>query len=243
MVEQERDLALRAAEPRLRQRLEALADGGSGHGLGVERVGLAELARPPAGAGHQLGRHAHHPLAGSHQEALQPTGDMAAVLERPDPLLVELARPAKQPLVAGVAGPDRQLVDRLGSVRIERGGGVGSLVWVRPDHDHVSRPFVWMTTCEADRRWTCLSRGGSQAPIRSRRRSSGGGGRHNACRSDRKVDSEAKGQPTADPGPTGRVGHPRPVGPTMTLTDEARPPGGDAPQPRPPVEDAPGRSS
>jgi hypothetical protein len=40
-------------------------------------------------------------------------------------------------------------------------------VWVRSDHDHSSRPFVWNVTGEANLRRTCPSPGGSQAPIRS----------------------------------------------------------------------------
>jgi hypothetical protein len=183
VVEQQRDLALGSREPGLGQALQPFADRGPRDRSGVDRVGLAELARALAGPGHQLRWHPHHPLTGAQQEALQPARNVAAVFERPDPFLVELPGPAQQPLMAGVARLHGQLIDRLGSVGIERRRGVALLVWVRSDHDHVSRPFVRMTTCEADCRWTCLSRGGSQAPIRSRRRSSGGGGRHNACRS------------------------------------------------------------
>lgn len=43
--------------------------------------------------------------------------------------------------------------------------------------------------------------GRSHAPIKSRRGSSGGGGRHNACWSDLTIDSQAKSQPAANPRP------------------------------------------
>src|SRR5208282_4554943 len=50
-----------------------------------------------------------------------------------------------------------------------------------------------------------------QAPIRSRRRSSGGGGRHNIRRSDHLVDRKSMSQPVASPGTnrSGRTSPPR----------------------------------
>ncbi len=43
-------------------------------------------------------------------------------------------------------------------------------------HDHVHRPFVWLTPNEADLRRTTLTQGESHASIKSRRRASGGDG-------------------------------------------------------------------
>src|SRR5207247_2401268 len=73
--------------------------------------------------------------------ALEPARDVAAVLERPDPLAVERARPAQDELVRG-----RRRREGLAAAQLARRGvdgreGVGQLVWVRPDHDHVHRPF------------------------------------------------------------------------------------------------------
>jgi hypothetical protein len=62
------------------------------------------------------------------------------------------------------------------------------------------RPFVGDSD-EADLRSTHLSRGGCHAPIKSGRRSSGGGERHNQCRSDQPVDTEPRSRLAADPGP------------------------------------------
>src|SRR5450755_1930114 len=61
------------------------------------------------------------------------------------------------------------------------------------------RPFVWLTTDEADLRRTNVTRGGCHAPIRSRRRSSGGGGRQELSQSDQPVDRDFESQPAASP--------------------------------------------
>ena len=72
------------------------------------------------------------------------------------------------------------------------------LVRVRPDHDHSDRPWLDMAD-EADLRRTALTWGGCHAPIKSRRRSSGGGGRHNLCESDQPVDKQSQSQPAVGP--------------------------------------------
>jgi hypothetical protein len=140
VVEQERELALRAAEPGRGQRLDALADGRAGHGRRVERVRLGELARALARPGHRLGGHAHAALARAQREALEPARDLAAVLDRPDPGVGETPGPAEQARVARLAGARGQLVERLSGLRPARHRGVAPLVWVRPDHDHVPVP-------------------------------------------------------------------------------------------------------
>src|SRR5208282_6616201 len=55
-----------------------------------------------------------------------------------------------------------------------------------------------------------------QAPIRSRRRSSGGGGRHNIRRSDHLVDRKSMSQPVASPR-TNRSGRTSPPRETLSV--------------------------
>src|SRR5829696_9178049 len=70
---------------------------------------------------------------------------MAAVLDRPDALGVQRAPPVQQPAVPGRGGAHGLAASQLTRERVYRGGGVGRLVWVRGDHDHVLRPFVGMS--------------------------------------------------------------------------------------------------
>ena len=101
VVEQERDLALGTRrEPGCGKRVDVPTDRGTRYRVGVQWIGLAELRAPTcARAGHQLGRHAHHPLAGAHQEALEATGYVATVLDRPHALDVQCSSPGQQPFV------------------------------------------------------------------------------------------------------------------------------------------------
>jgi hypothetical protein len=57
-----------------------------GHRQRVDRVRLAIGPCGGAGVGHQLGRDPHDLLAGAEQIALQPPGQVPAVLHRPAPL-------------------------------------------------------------------------------------------------------------------------------------------------------------
>ena len=134
----------------------------------VDRVGLAALASALARAGHQLGRHAHDALAAREQEPLQRAGDVPAVLDRPHPL----CRRAPRAHISSSsndrrAAADRPCGDRAARRRVDGRQRVRSLVRVRPDHDHLNRPFCWdrQKRIPAD---TSQS-GRCHAPIRSRR--------------------------------------------------------------------------
>jgi hypothetical protein len=125
------------------QRLRALSQRGAGDGEGIDRIGLATGALPPARLAHQLRRHPDDPLAAGEEEALEGARDMAAVLDRPDALWVEVPPPVKQLGKARLAGARRQLTGQLAGSRKYRRAGVALLVGVRSDHDHLPRPFVW----------------------------------------------------------------------------------------------------
>src|SRR5215207_7669758 len=68
----------RSAQPRLPQ-------SGARHGERVDRVRLAAQSACTTLRCHQLRRHAHELFAGAEQFALERTGQLAAVLERPQP--------------------------------------------------------------------------------------------------------------------------------------------------------------
>ena len=79
---------------------------------------------------------AHDPLAGGQQRLLEAMRDGPAVLDRPDPLRIEVLRPPQRGLMTGVLGLDLSLAaDPAGSF-VHGSHRVAALVRVRPDHDH-----------------------------------------------------------------------------------------------------------
>jgi hypothetical protein len=64
-----------------------------------------------------------------------------AVLDRPHPFAIERSRPHEQPAEAAVARRRGQLAACARRERVDGGARVRPLVRVRPDHDHVDRPF------------------------------------------------------------------------------------------------------
>jgi hypothetical protein len=119
-----------------------LAQGGAGDRQGVDRVGLALDPDRLAGAGHQPGRHPHHPLPGGQQVAFQPAGDVPAVLHGP-PALVgpAVACPAEQLGVAEGARRDGGLAELTAGL-IDGHDGVGVLVRINPEQHHGGVSFV-----------------------------------------------------------------------------------------------------
>lgn len=73
---------------------------------------------------------ADHPLAGGDEEALQGAGDMAAVLDRPDPLRIQGAGPAQELLVAGLARAGTVESPRSSAVRASTAPAVWVDLWV-----------------------------------------------------------------------------------------------------------------
>ena len=80
------------------------------------------------------------------QEALQRPGDVAAVLDRPHPLAVRGRAPTPAGHQTSAAWPCTVAVGEHAAGRgVDRGQRVRVLVGVRPDHDHLHRPFDWDT--------------------------------------------------------------------------------------------------
>ncbi len=161
-------------QPRRRQRHHALTNGSASHRQRVDRVRLAARARPVAHTGHQLRRHADHPLAAGDQKPLQPPGHMPAVLDRPHPLAAHTTRPAQQHVEpVRIRGPWRHRPPRS-PPRPPRRSSIACA-----DHTRARSCPRPLSNRQGNRRRTRLNRGGCHAPIRSRRRSSDGDERHN----------------------------------------------------------------
>jgi hypothetical protein len=129
----------------------------AGDGECVDRVRLAEAAGAPARFAHELWRHAHDSLPTADQKAFERPRDVAAVLEREHTLIVERARPLDQLRVAFGASRNCQLAFELTELRGHDDGGVGLLVRVDTDYDHLI-PFR-ICRWKADRQRTCLTGG------------------------------------------------------------------------------------
>ncbi len=211
MIEQQADLHRLPVQVRDRELLDPVLDDGPGDRERVDLVGLARLALTLAGRAHPLRRDTHDPLAGRQQRLLQASGHVPTVLDRPHAIVIEASGPANRGQMPGIVSLDLTTAAHPAGSLVDRRQRVRSLVGVRSDHDHVDRPFVWLTPNEADLRRTTLTRGESHASIKSRRRSSDGGGRQDLCRSDQSGrhsrQESARRQPE---GPTGRVGRHRP---------------------------------
>src|SRR5829696_7608964 len=69
---------------------------GAGNGECVDAIRLAPIAAAAPLAGHQPRRDTDDPLAMDEQEAFEGAGDVAAVLQRPHPLVLALARPSER---------------------------------------------------------------------------------------------------------------------------------------------------
>ena len=112
------------------------------------------------------------PLATS---PLETTGNVPAVINGPDALIVQLAREPQRIERSASAGEDSRLATHSSSCRIKRHECVRPLVCVHPDHDHLHRPFVGYdrrsgSPADTPRLGRC------HAPIKSRRRSSAAAG-------------------------------------------------------------------
>jgi hypothetical protein len=84
VIDQQPDVQLDAGQLRDRQPIHALAERGAGHGERVDAIGLAALMRALARPRGQVRRDPQHPLAALDEEPFERSGDVPAVLKRPD---------------------------------------------------------------------------------------------------------------------------------------------------------------
>jgi len=103
-------------------------------GEGVDGVGFPGAAAGPPLRRHQLRRHPHQPLARVHERPLELTGQLPAVLQRPQPLVAERRRPLQQHLTVS----DGQLSDRAPNL-VNRNSRQRLLVYVHTNNDHADR--------------------------------------------------------------------------------------------------------
>ena len=131
------------------------------------------------------------------------------------------ARPAQQILERPPLAPHRPLGEHATGRRVDRRDRVRALVRVRPDHDHLHRPFVGIT----DERIAgghisvgAMPRSYQVTPaILGRRRAT----QHRSVRPTgrQKVNESARRRAR---GPTGRVGRHRPTSDTLALRKSSR---------------------
>ena len=140
MVDQQPQVELRAGQRRRRQCVYSRGQRGPGDGDRVDLVALATLAARAPRAGHQPCRDPNHALTARDQEPLQRAGDMAAILQCPDPFTGQAARPDQQRREAANSYTDRLIAEQFAGRAIDGGDRVRALVGVRPEHDHGPRP-------------------------------------------------------------------------------------------------------
>ena len=96
VIDQQPDVELDAGQLGDRQPVQAFAQRRPGDGDRVDAVGLAAIAAGAALAGHQPRRDANDALAVDEQKPLEGARDVPAVLQRPDPLVAQAARPVQR---------------------------------------------------------------------------------------------------------------------------------------------------
>src|SRR3954453_15122383 len=100
---------------------------------------------------------------------------------------------------------------------------MAALVWIRPDHDHLQRPFVGYVDGEADLRSTHLSRG--DATLLSSQAGDPRTAADDTTNVGQTTGSTATKRVSPPPGRdhTGRVGRHRAAHRTLTLRDQTTP--------------------
>jgi hypothetical protein len=91
---------------------------------------------------HQVGWDSHDALARCYERDLKMVRNVPAVLQRPHNFWVEFARLGERLTVACVVSGDLAFAAQLARAGVDGGEGVGALVGIRSDHDHVVVPSV-----------------------------------------------------------------------------------------------------
>jgi hypothetical protein len=177
VIEQKPDLHRPFIQERDRELADSVLDDRSGDCECVDLVRLPRLALPLARGAHPLRRDAHDPLTGGKQRLLEPAGDRAAVLDRPHPLLIQSPSPANRGQMPRPVRRDLPAAAQLAGAPIHCRQRMRALCVSAPITIIYTVPSLGLVY-EADLRRTTVTQGESRASIKSRRRSSGGGGRH-----------------------------------------------------------------
>ena len=136
MVDQQPNVELRSGRLGCRQRLDALGERGASDRDRIDAIGLAALAARAPRVGHQPRRQPNHPLAASDQKPLERARHVPAVLQRPNPIGAETARPSHHLVKPASADRRGLVVEHFARRRGDRGDRVRALVHVRTEHDH-----------------------------------------------------------------------------------------------------------
>ena len=159
VIDEQPNVELGPRELRDRKRVDSFADRGPGDRDGVDRVGLAALARRDARSGGQLWRDAHDPLAAGKQEPLERARDVPAVLDRPNALHVQAPAPEQQSHRRSGVSP-RPSARRSHGRFLPRGPPRCASACGCPSRSRSSAPSLLVGDLQrTDVRWTHLSRG------------------------------------------------------------------------------------
>ena len=100
VIDEQPQVELRALQLRGRQGIQALSERLSRDCDRVDAVGLAAVTSVAPRGSHQLRGDPQDPLAAADHPPLDRPRDMPTILDRPDPLAAQTARPAQQPCEA-----------------------------------------------------------------------------------------------------------------------------------------------
>jgi hypothetical protein len=124
VIDQQPQVELGPFQLRRRQLVEAFAQGRPRDGDRVDAVGLPALSAPTPRIRHQPRRDTQNTFSALDQEALKGSRHMPAVLERPNPLAIQPARPDQQRTEPADADPNRSLAEQLAACRANCGDRV-----------------------------------------------------------------------------------------------------------------------
>jgi hypothetical protein len=218
VIGEQPDLHRALIEVRGGKALHAVLDHRPGDRERVDLIRLARLALPAPGSTHPVRSDADDQLPGRDQRLLEPPRDVPAVLDRPDAFLIQPTRPAHRRQMARLLGLDLAGAALAARPRVDRRQRVPALVRVRPDHDHLHRPFVWLSTDEADLRRTTVTGGDATLLSSHAEGPRAAAGDTSFAGQTRQTTQASRVSPPPAREPTGRVGRHRPTRATLTVT-------------------------
>jgi hypothetical protein len=136
VVAQQADLERLAIENGGWKALDPFAQNGARDSPRIDLIRLARLALAAPRRTHQPRRNAHDAFAGTEECLLQSARDAATVLDRPNRLVRERARPTQRSPVSVLVGPDLKFANEHAGSGVDSRERVRALVGIRADHDH-----------------------------------------------------------------------------------------------------------
>ena len=182
VIDQQPQVELGPVQVRGRQRVETFTQRGPGDRERVDAVGLAAPAGLAPRPGHQRRVHPQNPFAALDQKPLQRARDMPAVLDRPDALVAQAARPCSSAAAPLAPDGDRLLAEQLARRRTRPQRSCASACGC--PHRARSLTSSTSTSTGLDTRRTRLARGDATLLSSHAKASTTGDERHSERQSD-----------------------------------------------------------